>query len=411
MSALGAITGCVLGRSRRSDHSAPVPDAGGYGYFDEDYFERGHLRGTAYCNYRRSAQKSQTYREVAERIAYVFRPDRVLEVGCATGIVVKHLNELGCAAHGVDVSEWAIKHREHENVVLAGAENLPYEDESFDLIYSIHALEHIPAEFESRALSEMTRVARAGALQFHLMPIVGRGPYGDPASVEGLRKDPTHNIIRTFPEWTGAWATAGWHDTGLVILVRHDTESFELTSCQYVLAREPLSHEVLDRARDSNIDVARSLFVDARRTVPRYSEIPLDVLTTEAGLDDPAVLRFDVEAWRDAAHEFETPVSLRDAKFHITTMLLGTGPQRLRMAITNPERESLFGDFRHVCEQWFEIPEGLAQVTADVQTLLPLRGSPDVDAISAIFFGGTAKDCIVQVRIDIERSGTRTRLL
>jgi SAM-dependent methyltransferase len=401
----------MLGRSRRSEHPDLVPDADGYGYFDEAYFERGHLRGTAYCNYRRSAQKSLTYRELAERIAYIFRPESVLEVGCATGVVVKHLNELGCTAHGIDVSEWAIKHREHENVVLAAAESLPYDDESFDLVYSIHALEHIPVELESRALEEMTRVARVGALQFHLMPIVGRGPYGDPASVDGLRKDPTHNLIRTFPEWTEAWAATGWHDTGLVILVRHDTDSFELTSCQYVLARGPLSHEVLDRARDSNIDVARSLFVDARRTVPLYSEIPLDVLTSEAGLDHPAVLRFDEEAWHDATHELGTPASLRDATLHITTILAGTGPQRFRVAIVNPERESLFGDFRHVCEQWFDVPEGLAQITADVNTLSPLRGSLDIDAVSAIFFGGTAKDCVVQVRVDIERGGTRTRLL
>jgi hypothetical protein len=243
------------------------------------------------------------------------------------------------------------------------------------------------------------------------MPIVGRGPYGDPASVDGLRKDPTHNLIRTLPEWAEAWAATDWHDTGLVILVRHDTDSFELTSCQYVLARGPLSHEVLDRARDSNIDVARSLFVDARRTVPLYSEIPLDVLTSEAGLDHPAVLRFDEEAWHDATHELGTPASLRDAKLHITTILAGTGPQRLRVAIVNPERESLFGDFRHVCEQWFDVPEGLAQITADVNTLSSLRGSLDIDAVSAIFFGGTAKDCVVQVRVDIERGGTRTRLL
>jgi hypothetical protein len=244
-----------------------------------------------------------------------------------------------------------------------------------------------------------------------MLPIIGRGPYGDPASADGLRKDPTHNLIRTFDEWIDSWSPQGWHDTGLVIFVRNDTESFELTSCQFVLARAPVSHHVLDRARESNVDVARRLFTDARRPVSRYNEIPLDVLTTDAGLDDPAFLRFDEATWQDASREFVVPVALRDATLRITTMLSGTGPQRLRLALVNAERESLFGDFRHVAEQWFEVPRGLAHVTTNVADLVPLRGSVDVDNVATVFFGGTADDCVLQVRIDAEYGDTVVRLL
>jgi SAM-dependent methyltransferase len=391
--------------------AATVPDPSGYGYFDEAYFERGHLRGTAYCNYRRSARASATYREVAERIAYVFGPTRALEIGCATGMVVKHLNDLGCEAHGIDVSEWAIENREHSHVQRAGAEALPYEDEAFDLVYSIHALEHVPRHLATVALEELTRVARPDAAQFHLLPIVGRGPYGDPASVEGLKKDPTHNLVWTLEEWLAAWARTGWQDSGAVVLIRNDTDSFELSSCQYVLSREGIPRRVLERVRESNIDVARTLFLDSRRRQTTYSEIPLDALSTKIPLEEPSILEFTHETWRDLTSELTPPLSLERAKFHVITTLFGHGPRRFRLAVVNSEREAITGDYRNVSEKWIDVPEGIAQVQTNMSELDSLRGSVDPSAVSAVLFGGSAEGCIVHVRVDVDLDGVRTRLL
>lgn len=72
-----------------------------YDYFDADYFQNGQTKGTVYNNYLEVARSSAIYREIAQLIFDVFRPKRTLEIGCATGIIVKHLNELGVEAHGI----------------------------------------------------------------------------------------------------------------------------------------------------------------------------------------------------------------------------------------------------------------------------------------------------------------------
>ena len=91
----GSINCAILeGMRGVSEHNA---------YFDEAYFERGWERGTAYTDYRRAADNSKTFVEIAEAIAFIFKPRRVLEVGCATGATVRHLNAIGVEAHGIDV--------------------------------------------------------------------------------------------------------------------------------------------------------------------------------------------------------------------------------------------------------------------------------------------------------------------
>lgn len=114
-----------------------MPD---YDYYDETYYEEGHKKGTAYSNYVSYSKVSPTYKNVATNIKQVFQPRRVLEVGCATGIIVKHLNDLGVECYGIDVSKYAIENAEHENVRLASCDDLPFEDGYFDLIFSVHSL-------------------------------------------------------------------------------------------------------------------------------------------------------------------------------------------------------------------------------------------------------------------------------
>src|SRR6516225_1630257 len=138
-------------------------------YFDEAYFQDGEKRGTAYVNYKETARNSPTYREIALAVKDVFQPKRTLEVGCATGAIVRNLNEIDCEAYGIDVSEWAVRNAEHRNVKLASADSLPFPDKYFDLVISCHTIEHLPDAVFERAMQEMTRVG--SAFQFHMLPI------------------------------------------------------------------------------------------------------------------------------------------------------------------------------------------------------------------------------------------------
>lgn len=209
---------------------------GDYSYFDEDYFENGESKGTAYRNYQRSSRSSPLYAEIAAACASL-RPRRALEIGCATGVIVAHLNRLGVETHGVDVSSWAVDHREHANVILAGAESLPFQDAWFDLVYSVHALEHLPPPLAETAFSEIARVSAPDAIQFHTLPILGAGPYQGERStmIASLRKDPTHNLIEDEAWWLERFAAVGFDDLGAHLLFEHE-ERADLSLSQLLLA-------------------------------------------------------------------------------------------------------------------------------------------------------------------------------
>ncbi|MBW0017012.1 MAG: class I SAM-dependent methyltransferase [Mycobacterium sp.] len=89
---------------------------------------------------------------------------RILVVGCGTGLEAGILARgLGAETIGIDVgAEFAFDHEGSQPAVLMpmDAQRLEFEDAAFDVVYSFHALEHIPDH--RKALSEMSRVLRPG---------------------------------------------------------------------------------------------------------------------------------------------------------------------------------------------------------------------------------------------------------
>jgi SAM-dependent methyltransferase len=74
-----------------------------------------------------------------------YRGQKVLEVGVGAGTDFLQWVRAGAKAYGIDLTEEGIEHVRRrlavyglaaEEVRVADAENLPYEDEFFDLIYS-----------------------------------------------------------------------------------------------------------------------------------------------------------------------------------------------------------------------------------------------------------------------------------
>ena len=236
-----------------------------YGYFDEAYFERGEERGTVYRDYLAGSRASRTYPEIAGACRG-FAPERALELGCATGIIVKHLNDAGVEAYGIDVSEWAVRNREHPNVALSGAENLPFPDACFDLVYSVHALEHLPPHLAEAAFKEIRRVSAPGAVQFHTLPIIGEGPYvGERASViKALRKDPTHNLLEDRAWWLEQFRRIGFVDLHANCLIRNEANP-DLSLSQLLLVRPGEAGDRLDQVRRWNAGVIRAFSADLGR--------------------------------------------------------------------------------------------------------------------------------------------------
>ncbi len=94
--------------------------------------------------------------------------DRVLDIGCAKGFLVKDLMKVcpGLEAFGCDVSSYAIQHGEPELVGrlhLASADSLPFPDNSFACVISINTIHNLPRERAIIAMKEIQRLSNGRA--------------------------------------------------------------------------------------------------------------------------------------------------------------------------------------------------------------------------------------------------------
>jgi SAM-dependent methyltransferase len=90
--------------------------------------------------------------------------DRVLDVGCAKGFLVKDLMQVcpGLEAFGLDISEYALRHCEPEvggRLILGSADRLPFADRSFSAVISLNTIHNFERPDAVRAVREVERLA------------------------------------------------------------------------------------------------------------------------------------------------------------------------------------------------------------------------------------------------------------
>lgn len=104
---------------------------------------------------------------VAEDIVKHFQlkpGDRVLDVGCAKGFLVKDLMKVrpGLEAFGLDVSPYALTNCEPEvigRLQLGTAEKLPFPDKSFQCVLSLNTVHNFPRPRAITVMQEIQRVS------------------------------------------------------------------------------------------------------------------------------------------------------------------------------------------------------------------------------------------------------------
>jgi SAM-dependent methyltransferase len=87
---------------------------------------------------------------------------RILDVGCGIGTYVRRLRELSAHVYGVDIDERNVRRGSLSlpNLALAASEQMPFPDNSFDVILLHEVIEHVS---DDRAtLQEACRVVRPG---------------------------------------------------------------------------------------------------------------------------------------------------------------------------------------------------------------------------------------------------------
>jgi len=110
----------------------------------------------------------QGQREKIVRLLNLKPGEKFLDVGCGTGSLLKVARKLHPDNEmvGIDIDkkilEIAKKKLDSIGITLinTGAENLPFPDNSFDVVVSTLIFHHLPTEIKLKALSEIKRVLK-----------------------------------------------------------------------------------------------------------------------------------------------------------------------------------------------------------------------------------------------------------
>lgn len=93
----------------------------------------------------------------------------VLDLGCGTGFLFKHLSKKTELVIGIDMSRNALKHAKKRTknmpnigLVCADADNAPFPDNKFDKIFAITVLQNMPEP--RKTLTEMKRTGKRHAM-------------------------------------------------------------------------------------------------------------------------------------------------------------------------------------------------------------------------------------------------------
>ena len=113
------------------------------------------------------------WRKIANHIP---KNSKFLDVGCGTGYsLMRASQDLNCEVEGIDADPGShgvgrfLKNMVDTVPIKQGfAENLPHENETFDVVYSSHVLEHV--NDEAKSLAEMKRVLKKDGVLIIGMP-------------------------------------------------------------------------------------------------------------------------------------------------------------------------------------------------------------------------------------------------
>jgi ubiquinone/menaquinone biosynthesis C-methylase UbiE len=94
--------------------------------------------------------------------------ERLLEIGCGRGFLTKRVQAIAPLTRGIDLNPEAIANGTTEQLEVMDAQHLAFADESFDKIYSFHAIEHIPDL--AAAFREIDRVLKPGGSALFVYP-------------------------------------------------------------------------------------------------------------------------------------------------------------------------------------------------------------------------------------------------
>lgn len=120
--------------------------------FDKQYYDDiwGNIGGVHRHDYTES---------LANRLIAQYGKARFLDIGTGCGELVRVLREKGCVAYGIDISEYAVANS-HGNVLLGDVRDIPFKDNSFDVVHSNGLWDYVAEGDIEKAWKECNRVGK-----------------------------------------------------------------------------------------------------------------------------------------------------------------------------------------------------------------------------------------------------------
>lgn len=215
------------------------------------YYNEAHLGGYDHYGWE-NEQWRGFFQLVADRVIVLSGGGRILDVGCAKGLLVQALREKGADAEGFDISEHAISsaHADVRDHLWVASAVEPIK-KTYDLITCIEVIEHIAPEDAQRALDRIT-----GATDRVLF-----------SSSPGDHDEPTHVNTKPTATWAAWFAERGFHR-------RTDVDLTFLSPWAVLFERgEPTSRDLVQRYERQLADLTaellekRSSLLNAHRNI------------------------------------------------------------------------------------------------------------------------------------------------
>ncbi|MBL8099486.1 MAG: methyltransferase domain-containing protein [Anaerolineales bacterium] len=177
--------------------------------FDEKYFSSHTYKNITFAKYSMYWWSNRFFGMLAKR--YGKRGARMLEVGSGMGHLVGQLSAW-FEAYGIDLNHWAVnqskKDAEKASLQTASAQELPYKNESFNVVIIKHIVEHLPDP--AKAINEIGRVTEKDGVLILATPNLGSllKPWKGDKWIG--YQDPTHISLKEPQVWLKLIEDAGF---------------------------------------------------------------------------------------------------------------------------------------------------------------------------------------------------------
>ncbi len=139
-------------------------------HYDKAYFEGRNSNYWWTVGRYENFRQFPHWKEVLKLIRMVKKSGRLLDIGCAYGLLVNVASE-HFESWGIDISQFAVKKAKKYckgKVSRASAANLPFKNASFDIVTAMDTLEH--ASYLTRCLKDIVRILKKNGILFLQLP-------------------------------------------------------------------------------------------------------------------------------------------------------------------------------------------------------------------------------------------------